>query len=69
MMLSLLSSTSLSLPPSLPFSFVFLSSPLLLSPLVNRFFAGHLKSNERFEAALQLKSLCGGLSAKTVSGN
>ena len=51
---------------SLLFSFSSFSLSLSLHQLID-VFAGHLKSNERFEAALQLKSLCGGLSAETVS--
>ena len=46
--------------------FPFSSFSLSLHQLID-VFAGHLKSNERFETALQLKSLCGGLSAETVS--
>ena len=50
------------------FLYLFSSSslPLSLHQLID-VFAGHLKSNECFEAALQLKSLCGGLSTETVS--
>ena len=53
---------------SLLFPFSSFSFSLSLHQLID-VFAGHLKSNERFEAALQLKSLCGGLSAETVSEN